>query len=132
MAELIVEGEDLVLRLPLTQKVLGFHGNLTVPLGAVRTVRPVEKPWLTLRGRRMAGTAMRGVAAVGTWIHGDRRYDFCVIRRTQPAVLVELNAGRFDRFIVGLPEGSDPVAEADRLAAAAGVTRGEPLPTVLD
>lgn len=132
MAELIVEGQELVLRLPLTQKVLGFHGNLRMPLGAVRTVRPVEQPWLTLRGRRMAGTAMRGVAAVGTWIHGDRRYDFCVIRRTQPAVLVELNAGRFDRLIVGLPEGSDPVAEADRLAAAAGVTRGEALPTVLD
>ena len=132
MAELLVDGSDLVLHLPVTQKVLAFHGDVKVPLSAVRTVRPVEKPWLTLRGRRMAGTAMRGVAAVGTWIHGDRRYDFCVIRRTQPAVMVELAAGRFDRLIVGLPEGSDPVAEAERLASAAGVARGDALPTVLD
>ena len=132
MAELLVQGTDLVLHLPPTQKLLGFHGDLKLPLSAIRTVRPVEKPWLTLRGRRMAGTAMRGVAAVGTWIHGERRYDFCVIRRTQPAVMVEMASGRFDRLIVGIPEGSDPVAEADRIAAAAGVARGDALPTVLD
>ncbi len=121
MAELIVHGDDLVLHLPVRQKVLSFHADIRIPLTAVRQVQAVDKPWLTLRGRRMAGTALRGVAAMGTWIHGDRQFDFCVVRARQKAVLVELNSGRFQRFLVSLPAPVDPRAEAARLAAAAGI-----------
>ncbi len=121
MAQLIVDGDELVLHLPIGQKVLSFHGDIRVPLTGVRSVRAVEKPWLALRGRRMAGTALRGVAAMGTWIHGDRRFDFCIVRREQHAVQVDLNVGRFERFLVSLAEPADYRAEADRLAAAAGI-----------
>ena len=117
----MVDGSDLVLHLPARQKVLGFHTDIRVPLTAVRSARAINSPWMALRGRRMAGTAMRGVAAVGTWTHGDRLYDFCVIRRMQQAVQVDLNSGRFTRFLVGVPEGTDARAEASRLAAAAGI-----------
>lgn len=123
MAELIVDGEQLVLHLPLSQKILSFHGDIAVPLTAVQSVRAVEKPWLALRGRRMAGTALRGVAAMGTWIHGDRLFDFCIVRSQQKAVQLDLATGRFQRFLVSLPEPLDHEAEADRLAAAAGIAR---------
>jgi hypothetical protein len=123
VAELRVEDDQLVLHLPMRQKIIGFHNDIRVPLTAVRSVSAVEKPWLRLRGRRMAGTAMRGVAAIGTWIHGDRQFDFCVVRRQQQAVQVDLNAGRFERFLVCVPEGADPAAEAERVAAAAGIAR---------
>ncbi len=119
----MVNGTELILHLPPTQKVLGFHADIKVPLTAVRSVSPVDKPWLALRGRRMAGTALRGVAAVGTWIHGDKLFDFNVVRRDQRAVMVDLNAGRFVRFIVGVPPEVDPRAEADRIADAAGIKR---------
>ncbi len=121
MAELIVDGTDLVLHLTLAQKVLSFHNDLRVPLTSVRSVQAVDKPWLALRGRRMAGTALRGVAAMGTWIHGDRHYDFCVVRSQQTAVQLDISTGRFDRFLVSLPPGLDHRAEADRLARAAGI-----------
>lgn len=121
MAELRVDGDDLVVHLTPAQKVLGFHADIRVPLTAVRSVAAVDKPWLALRGRRMAGTAMRGVAAMGTWVHGDRLYDFCVLRGMQRAVQVDLNAGRFGRFLIGVADGVDPEAEARRVAAAAGV-----------
>ena len=124
MAELLVDGDDLVLHLTLRQKIVGFHADIRVPLTAVRSVSAVEKPWLRLRGRRMAGTALRGVAAMGTWIHGDRLFDFCVVRGQQQAVQVDLNAGRFVRFLVGVPEGTDPEAEVQRIAAAAGIAAG--------
>lgn len=124
VAELRVDGDKLVLHLTPVQKVVGFHSDIRVPLTAVRAVSAVEKPWLRLRGRRMAGTALRGVAAMGTWIHGDKLFDFCVIRGEQKAVQVDLNAGRFERFIVGVPEGTDPDAEARRVAAAAGIAAG--------
>jgi hypothetical protein len=121
MAEIRVDGEELVLHLTPVQKAVGFHADIRAPLTAVRSITPVEKPWLALRGRRMAGTAMRGVAAMGTWIHGDRLYDFCVVRAQQPAIQVDLNTGRFTRWLVCMPEGSDIEAEARRLAAAAGI-----------
>ena len=121
MAELIVDGEDLLLQLTPGQKFFSFHGDIRIPLTAVRSVTPVEKPWFALRGRRMAGTALRGVAAMGTWIHGDRHYDFCIVRRQLLAVQVDLNSGRFDRYIICRPDGTDVVAEARELALAAGV-----------
>ncbi len=121
MAELRVDGADLVLHRSPTQTLLGFHGDIRVPLTAVRSVTAVDKPWLALRGRRMAGTALRGVAAIGTWIHGDRLYDFCVVRAEQKAVQVDLNGGRFSRFLVCRPDPADTVAEARSLAAAAGI-----------
>ncbi len=123
MAELVVDGSDLVLHLPTRQKMLGFHADIRVPLSAVRSARAIDKPWLALRGRRMAGTAMRGVAAIGTWIHGDKKYDFNVLRREERAVQVELNAGRFERFIVGVGPGRDAREVADRIADAAGIAR---------
>lgn len=121
MAELIVDGDNLLLHLTPGQKFLSFHGDIRIPLTAVRSVAPVEKPWLALRGRRMAGIALRGVAAMGTWIHGERHYDFCIVRRQLLAVQVDLNAGRFDRYIICRPEGTDVVTEARELALAAGV-----------
>lgn len=121
MAELVVDGDQLLLHLSPSQKLLGFHTDLRIPLSAVRSVAPVDKPWLALRGRRMAGTALRGVAAVGTWIHGDRLYDFCVVRAQLKAVQVDLNDGRFTRWLVCLPDRMDTGSEARRLAAAAGV-----------
>lgn len=123
MAELVVDGTDLVLHLPVGQKVLGFHGDIRVPLSAVRSVKAIDKPWLVLRGRRMAGTALRGVAAVGTWIHGDKQFDFNVLRREERAVQVELNAGRFERLIVGVGPERDAREEADLIADAAGIAR---------
>lgn len=119
----MVDGSELILHLPPTQKVLGFHADIKVPLTAVRSVSAVEKPWLALRGRRMAGTALRGVAAIGTWIHGDKLFDFNVLRRDQKAVQVELNTGRFARYIVGVPAEVDPRTEANRIADAAGIKR---------
>lgn len=119
----MVDGTDLVLHLPVRQKVLGFHSDIRVPLSAVRSVGPLDNPWMALRGRRMAGTAMRGVAAIGTWIHGDKQFDFNVLRREPTAVVVEVNAGRFDRLIVGVRSGADAGAEADRIADAAGIRR---------
>jgi hypothetical protein len=139
VAELIVDAGELVLHLPTRQKMAGFHKDIRVPLTAVRSVKPLDDPWMALRGRRMSGTVLRGVVAMGTWIHSDnstrgrdtdwRRhlgtseagFDFVVLRKQQRGVQVDLNAGRFARFIVGVPADTDPKEEARRIAAAAGI-----------
>lgn len=125
MAKLIVDGRDLVVHLTLGEKILAFHGNIRVRLAAILSVAPDPKPWLVLRGWRMAGITFPGYVALGTRRHGDG-YDFCALHRDRPAVRVNVTSGRFSRLIVSVPEGGDTEAEAARIAAAAGITPSEP------
>ena len=125
MAELIVDDWDLVVRLTLGEKIWGFHGDIRVRLPSIVSVAPDPKPWLGLRGWRMAGISFGGIAVLGTRRHGDG-YDFCVLHRDRPAVRVDLSTGRFSRLVIGVPEGGDPQAEAARIAAAAGIAPSPP------
>jgi hypothetical protein len=120
VATLVVSGEELVLHLPIRQKLASFHGDLRVPLTAVRSVSVMDKTWMELRGRRMAGIAFPGSIAMGTRIH-EGGFDFCILRRTEPAVRVDLATGRFSRWVVGVPSLDEARAEVERVAAAAGI-----------
>ena len=125
MAELIVDDGDLVVHLTLGEKIWSFHGDVRVRLSSIVSVAPDPKPWLGLRGWRMAGVSFPGHAALGTRRHGGG-YDFCVLHRDRPAVRVDVAAGRFSRLVIGLPEGGDAAAEAARIAAAAGIAPSAP------
>jgi hypothetical protein len=125
MAELIVDDRDLVVHLTLGEKVLGFHGDIRVRLSSIVSVAPDPKPWLSLRGWRMAGISFTGHAVLGTRRHGDG-YDFCALHRDRPAVRVDVTPVRFSRLLISVPEGGDAEAEAARIAAAAGITPSAP------
>jgi hypothetical protein len=126
MAELTVDGEHLVVRLTLGEKIGGFHGDIRVRLSSVVSVAPDPKPWLGLRGWRMAGVSFVGHAVLGTRRHGDG-YDFCILHRDRPAVRVDLRSGRFSRLVICVPEGGDPETEAARIAAAARIVPSAPV-----
>jgi hypothetical protein len=125
MAELIVDDGDLVVHLTLGEKIWGFHGDIRVRLSSMVSVAPDPKPWLGLRGWRMAGVSLVGTAVLGTRRHGTG-YDFCILHRDRPAVQVNLASGRFSRLVISVREGDDPEAEAARIAAAAGITPSAP------
>ncbi|MGD0243636.1 MAG: hypothetical protein ABSB59_25415 [Streptosporangiaceae bacterium] len=126
MAELIIDNWDLVVRLTPGEKIWGFHGDVRVRLPTVVSVAPDPEPWLTLRGWRMAGISLVGHVALGTRKHGDG-YDFCALHGQRPAVRVDVSSGRFSRLVVSVPEGGDAVAEAARIAAAAGIAPSGPV-----
>jgi hypothetical protein len=126
MAELIIDDEDLVVHLTLGEKIWGFHGDIRVRLSSIVSAAPDPKPWLGLRGWRMAGVSFAGHAVLGTRRHGDG-YDFCILHRDRPAVRVDVASGRFSRLVICVPEGGDPEAEAARIAAAAGIAPSAPV-----
>jgi hypothetical protein len=126
VAELIVDDEELVVRLTTGEKVWGLHGDIRVRLASIVSVAADPKPWLGLRGWRMAGVSFIGHASLGTRRHGDG-YDFVVVHRDRPAVRVDVATGRFSRFVVSVPEGADAGAEAARIAAAAGIAPSAPV-----
>ncbi len=126
MAELIIDDKDLVVRLTLGEKVWGFHGDIRVRLSSVVRVAPDPKPWLGLRGWRMAGISIPGYTGLGTRRHGDG-YDFCILHRDRPAIRVDVTPGRFSRLVICVPEGGDAAAQAARIAAAAGIAPSAPV-----
>jgi hypothetical protein len=125
MAELIIDNWNLVVHLTLGEKIWSFHNDIRVRLTDIVSVAPDPTPWLGLRGWRMTGIAFPGHAVLGTRKHGSG-FDFCILHRNQPAVQVNMAAGRFSRFVISVPEGRDPGSEAARIASAAGITPSEP------
>src|SRR5437762_14219527 len=106
MAELIIDDWDLIVRLTLGEKIWGFHGDIRVRLPSIVSVAPDPKPWLGLRGWRMAGISFAGVAVLGTRRHGDG-YDFCALHGDGPAVRVDLSTGGFSGLGIGVPGAGD-------------------------
>jgi hypothetical protein len=125
MAELIIDNWDLVIRLTQGEKIWSVHGDIRVRLTDIASVAPDPTPWTSLRGWRMAGISFPGRAILGTRRHGEG-YDFLILHRDQPAVRVTMTSGRFSRFVIGVPAGTDPASEAARIASAAGITPSAP------
>jgi hypothetical protein len=82
MAKVIVDGPDLVVRLSPLEKLGAFHGDVRVPLRAVLSVQAEPHPWQAVRGVRLAGTGIPGVAVLGTrYFKGGRDFVVLVARR---------------------------------------------------
>jgi len=45
VADLDVEGDELVVHLRAIEKAEGAHGDIRIPLSAVTAVRAVDDPW---------------------------------------------------------------------------------------
>jgi hypothetical protein len=116
VAELQIDGADLVLPLRAMEKAEGVHRDIRVPLSSVTAVRAVDDPWPELRGIRAPGTGMPNVIAIGTR-RGNFGKDFAAVHGKGPAVVVELEGADYERLIVTL---DDATARARTMAEALG------------
>jgi hypothetical protein len=116
MAELRIEGEELVVELSELERLGAFHGDIRTPLTSVREVRVAEDPRPELRGMRAPGTGIPGVIALGS--RRGEGHDFAAVYHNRPAVVVELEDAEFDRLVITVP---DPQATAAAVRAAAGI-----------
>jgi hypothetical protein len=116
VADLDVEGSELVLRMGALEKAESVHGDIRVPLSAVQDVRSVDDPWPELRGMRAPGTGLPGVIAVGTR-RGSFGKDFAAVHGKGPAVVVDLDGTDFSRLVV---TSDDAAARARRITQALG------------
>ena len=98
------------------EKAESVHGDIRVPLSAVRAVRSVDDPWPELRGIRAPGTGIPNVIAVGTR-RGSFGKDFAAVHGEGPAVVVELDGTDFARLVV---TSDDAAARARGIRQALG------------
>lgn len=113
MAELVVEGDELVLRLSTAEKVEGVHGDLRAPRSAVRAVEVLDDAHgaAGIRAGLKVGTRLPGVIEVGTILGRAKRFA-AVHHDTPRGVRVVLDGTSYDEWIVGC---ADPEAVAARI-----------------
>jgi hypothetical protein len=122
VADLHVDGDELVLHLRALEKAEGAHSDISVPLTKVAAVRAVDDPWPELRGIRAPGTGMPNVIAVGTRRGGFGK-DFAVVHGKGPAVVVELEGADYGRLVVTADDAAER-AKSIAQAVANAVGRG--------
>jgi hypothetical protein len=116
MAELVLDGDDLVLRLSAAEKVEGLHGDLRVPLSSLARVEVLDDAHAAagFRAGIKVGTRLPGVIEAGR-VYGDKKR-FAVIHHDTPRGLRLLfDHEKFDEWIVGL---ADPEAIARAIGRA--------------
>ncbi len=104
MAELQVEGDELVLHLSAMEKVEGVHGDLRVPLSAVRSVEVLQDAHEPADHGIKLGTRIPGVIEVGTMRGGGEKIFAVVHPKTPRGLRVILQGASYDEWIVGLPD----------------------------
>ncbi|RJK94308.1 hypothetical protein [Vallicoccus soli] len=105
MAELVVDGQRVVLRLSGWERFSALRrGDVVVPRTAVGSVRVVEDVLAEVRGLRAPGLEVPRVVRVGTWRRRGAPPDFVVARRGEPGLVVELSGERWGRLVVGTPD----------------------------
>jgi hypothetical protein len=75
MAELQLEGDELVLHLPGAEKAEAVHGDLRVPVSAIRDVEVLDDAhsWTGIGAGFKVGMRLPGVATVATVRgHGEK------------------------------------------------------------
>jgi hypothetical protein len=113
MARLVVEGEELVVRLTWLERLLTRRREVRVPLTDVQDVTVEADWWRALRGLRRTGRWLPDRFCVGVWRH-PRGRDFVAIREHGPVVLVDLRSSApFARLAVSTADLED-IARAIR------------------
>lgn len=122
MAELVIDGDDLVLRLSGVEKVEGLHGDLRVPRSSLVRVEILDDAHgaAGLRAGLKVGTRLPGVIEVGR-IYGDKKRFAAVHHDTPRGLRLVFDHENFDEWIIGT---EDP----ETLARSLGINGENPAP----
>jgi len=106
VASLVVEGDQLVVRLSTAEHLESLRGDVSVPLSSVRSVEILENAMGAIHGIRF-GTGVPGILAVGTFTSPSTRIFGVVHHAERRGVRVTLIDAEFDELVISCrdPEG---------------------------
>jgi hypothetical protein len=114
MAVLRIEDGELALHLSAAEKVGAVHGDLRIPLSAVRRVEVLEDAHEPADHGMKLGTRIPGRTEVGT-VRGDGRNIFAVVLPDTPrGVRIVLDGSFYHEWIIGC---ADPESVAQQITA---------------
>jgi hypothetical protein len=107
VAELLVDGDDLVLRLTRLERLEAVHGDLRAPLASVRSIEVLEDAHEPADHGLKVGERLPGVSEVAS-IYADGSRLFAAVHRDTPrGLLVMFEGSGYDAWVVGC---ADPEA----------------------
>ncbi len=111
MAELSLEGNELVVHLSLAEKAEAVHGDIRVPASSVRQVEVVDDAVHAVNAfTKSVGASWPGLFVIGTF-HSQGSKVFAVVHHNTPrGVRVKLEGAGFDELLVGC-DAPEAVAE---------------------
>lgn len=112
MAQLQVEGDELVLHLSRTEKLESVHGDLRAPLSAVRAVEVLDDAHEPADHGFKVGGRLPGVFEVAVVRTSGERLFAAVHHDTPRGVRIDFDGMDYDAWIVGC---SDPEAIKARI-----------------
>jgi uncharacterized protein len=116
MAELVVDGDELVVHLTATEHAATLHRDVRVPLAAVRSADVVADPVGAVRGWKLVGARVPGALALGTFDHKGSRC-FAAVHHGARGVRVTLDGAHYDVLVVTC---DDPASVVARLTPVPG------------
>jgi hypothetical protein len=104
MAELAVEGDELVLHLSRVEKLESVHGDLRAPRSAVRAVQVLEDAHEPADHGFKVGERVPGCSEVAVIETGSEKL-FAVVHHDTPRGLrIDFAGADYDAWIVGSPD----------------------------
>jgi hypothetical protein len=104
MAELQVEGDELVLHLSRTEKLEAVHGDLRAPRSSVRSVTILEDAHGPSDHGFKVGERLPGYSEVAM-VETDGQKLFAVVHHDTPrGVRIDFDGTHYDAWIVGSPD----------------------------
>ena len=120
MADLSIDGGDVVVALSVAERAEALHGDVRVPVGSITAVELVADVVGGPHGLKTVGADLPGVVAVGTFVHDGRRVFVAAHRAHRGGLRLTLRDEAYDELIVGL---ADPDGVAESIRAAGGPER---------
>jgi len=108
MAECVVVGQQLVVRMNTREKLEAVHADVSVPLSSVRSVEVVENTFDFVHGLRV-GTGIPGSTAIGTFTSSTARIFGVIHHGKHRGLRILLEGADFDEILIGC---DDPEAVA--------------------
>ncbi|MEW1955894.1 hypothetical protein [Terrabacter sp. NPDC080008] len=114
MSAVHLTSSQLTVELTRAEKVAGLHGDITIPLAAIRAVDVVPDALAAAHGLRAPGLALPGVRKVGTW-RTRNGSEFVVAGRGQRGVRLTLTGQDLASVLLG-DDDADALAARIRTA----------------
>jgi hypothetical protein len=112
MATVIIEGDELSIKLSLLDEALAFHGSFHIPLAHVTNAFVSNLEQLELQ-YRIVGTALGHLKTAGVFADPDGII-FCDVG-SGDFLVIETRGERFPRLAVQLHDNEDPNALAHEI-----------------
>ena len=114
MADVVREGNEIVLKLSTGERIMAMHRDVRVPLSAVKSVDVVDGPIRRIQGLKPRNFKVFGGYSPGWFAYGSffdgalRQLLFAAVNGRKPRGLeITLDGAKYTRLIVSLDHPDD-------------------------